>query len=115
MAKEKHYTLRAGARASTKAQERALLDKAERLLRDPDLAFPKCEGSCWFCDFKGGLRACEKIRDKADDEKALERLGETGNDYARAYAGLLLLRKQGKVPYLFSAKSPFSALALQAV
>jgi hypothetical protein len=111
MAKEKQYTLRAGARASTKAQERALLEKAERLLRDPDLAFPKCEGSCWFCDFKGGRRACEKVRDHADNEKALERLGETGNDYARAYAGSLLLRKQGKVPYLFAVKTPFGELA----
>jgi hypothetical protein len=111
MAKEKHYTLRAGARASTKAQEKALLDKAERLLRDPDLAFPKCEGNCWFCDLKSGRKACEKVRDHADDEKALEKLGETGNDYARAYAGMLLLRKQGKVPYLFSVKSPFGEIA----
>lgn len=111
MAKEKHYTLRSGARASTKAQEKALLEKAERLLRDPDLAFPKCEGSCWFCDFKGGRRSLDKVREHAEDEKVLERLGETGNEYARAYAGMLLLRKQGKVPYLFSVKSPFGEIA----
>jgi hypothetical protein len=111
MAKEQHYKIRAGARASTKAQERALIEKAERLLKNPDLAFPKCDGSCWLCVFKGGRRSLEKVRGFADDEHKLERLAEHGNEFAKAYAAILLLRKQGKVPYLFTVKSPFGEIA----
>ncbi|MBM4248060.1 MAG: hypothetical protein FJ149_01215 [Euryarchaeota archaeon] len=103
--------IRSGARASTKAQERALIEKAERLRKDPDLAFPRCEGSCWFCDFKSGRRSCEKVLDAAEEEKKLERLAESGNEFARALAGTLLLRKQGKVPYLFALKTPFGEVA----
>jgi hypothetical protein len=110
VAKEEHYKIRAGARASTKAQERALVEKAEKLLGNPDLAFPECRGSCWFCDFKSGRSSLEKVREAAEDQKKLERLTESGNEFAKAYAALLLLRKQGKVPYLFSVKTPFGEI-----
>jgi len=111
VAQEKHYKIRSGARASTKAQERMLIDKAEKLLKHPELAIPECEGSCWFCDFKSGLKKMESIRSVAEDEKKLERLTESGNDWGKAFAALLLLRKQKKIPYLFSAKTPFGEIA----
>jgi len=109
--KEQHYKIRAGARASTKAQEKALIEKAGKLLKDPDLAFPECAGSCWFCQFKSGRKSLEAVREAADNEKRLERMTESGNDFAQAYAALLLCRKQGKIPYLFSAKTPFGEIA----
>lgn len=107
MKKQEHMRIRSAARSAAKVQEKALLDKAERLLKDPDLAFPDCAGSCWFCIFKNGRRSLEKVRKAADNEKRLEHMAESGNDFSKAYAALMLLRKQGKVPYLFTVKTPF--------
>jgi len=111
MKKQQHMRIRSAARSAAKVQEKALLDKAERLLKNPDLAFPECKGDCWFCVFKSGRRSIEKVRKAADDEKRLERLAESGNDFSKAYAALMLLRKQGKVPYLFTIKSPFGDIS----
>jgi len=111
MKKFDNIKIRSGARASTKAQEKALIEKGDKLLKNPDLAFPSCDGSCWFCLFKGGRRSLDKVRKFAENEKMLERLAESGNDFSKAYAALLLLRKQGKVPYLFAVKSPFGEIA----
>ena len=74
MKKQQHMRIRSAARSAAKVQEKALIDKAQRLLKNPDLAFPECRGSCWFCIFKGGRRSLEKVRDAADDEKKLERM-----------------------------------------
>jgi hypothetical protein len=111
MKKQQHMRIRSAARSATRVQEKALIEKAERLLKNPDLAFPECRGSCWFCQFKSGRSSLEKVRKAAEDEKKLERLAESGNDFSKAYAALMLLRKQGKVPYLFSVKTPFGDIA----
>jgi hypothetical protein len=47
---------------------------------------------------KAAQRAIPKIHAKRDDEAALQRAANTGNDLARAYAATLLLAKSGKVP-----------------
>ncbi|MGQ9582061.1 MAG: hypothetical protein ACUVV6_00920 [Thermoplasmatota archaeon] len=107
MKKPQHFKIRSAARSASRAQEELLVQRAERLLKDPDLAFPKCRGSCWFCVFKRGRRSLDKVREAAEDERRLEAMTERGNDFAKAYAALLLIRKKGRAPYLFAVKTPF--------
>lgn len=109
--KPQHFRIRSAARSASKAQEQLLIQRAERLLKNPDLAFPECAGSCWFCVFKKGRRSVEKVRRYAEDEKKLEALAERGDDFAKAYAGLMLIRKKGRAPYLFAVKTPFGPVA----
>lgn len=90
-----------------KATEQELLENARALYEDPTLAAPICEGGCvWFSPVKAARRAILRIHAARDDEKALSRYANGGNELARAYAATLLLAKADKIPIVADLRLP---------
>jgi hypothetical protein len=88
-----------------KVTEQDLLERARELAEEPALAMPICEGGCvLFSPVKAANRAIPRIAALKDDEAALQKAANRGNDLARAYAATLLLAKAGKVPVVADIK-----------
>ena len=90
-----------------KVTEQELLENARELYDDPSIAAPICEGGCvWFSPVAAARRAIQKVHAKRDDEKALARYANGGNELARAYAATLMLAKSDKIPIVADLRLP---------
>lgn len=88
-----------------KVTEQDLLERARELAEDPSPAIPVCDGGCvLFSPVKAAQRAIPRIHAQREDEKALTRAANGGNELARAYAATLLLAREGKIPYVADIK-----------
>lgn len=90
-----------------KVTEQELLENARALYEDPTLATPICEDGCvWFSPVKAARKAILKVHAAREDEKALTRYANGGNELARAYAATLLLSKSDKIPIVADLRLP---------
>ncbi|HVM44449.1 MAG TPA: hypothetical protein VM582_00835, partial [Candidatus Thermoplasmatota archaeon] len=90
-----------------KVTEQDLLENARALHEDPSLAVPICEGPCvWFSPVKAAQRAIPRVHAARDDEKALARYANRGNELARAYAATLLVAKAEKITIVADLRLP---------
>jgi hypothetical protein len=110
MKKQKRMKIRTGARTASKVQEKELISKAKKLLKNPDFIVPKCEheGRCTFDKIR---RQIKRVQSLADDDKRLAKLARSGDQLARAYAATLLLAHSEKAPYLAVFRTPFGEIA----
>jgi hypothetical protein len=110
MKKQKRMRIRTGARTASKVQEKELISKAKKLLKNPDFIVPKCEheGRCTFDKIR---RQIKRVQSLADDDKRLAKLARSGDQLARAYAATLLLAHSEKAPYLAVFRTPFGEIA----
>ncbi len=110
MKKQKRVRIKTGARTASKVQEKELVSKAKKILKNPDLIVPKCEheGRCAFDKIR---RQIKRIQSLADDNKKLAKLAKSGDQLARAYAATLLLVHSEKAPYLAVFRTPFGEVA----
>lgn len=91
-----------------KVTEQELLENARALYEDPMLAAPICEKDrcVWFSPVKAARKAILKVHAARDDERALSRYANGGNELARAYAATLLLAKTDKIPIVADLRLP---------
>jgi hypothetical protein len=110
MKKPKRVRVRTGARTASKVQEKELISKAKKILKNPDLVVPRCEheGRCAFDKIR---RQIKRIQSLADDDKKLAKLAKSGDQLARAYAATLLLAHSEKASYLAVFRTPFGEVA----
>lgn len=110
MPKQKRLKIRTGARTASKVQEKELVSKAKKILKNPDLIIPRCEheGRCVFDKIR---RQIQRVQSLAGDEKRLTKLAKSGDQLARAYAATLLLAHSEKAPYLAVFRTPFGEIA----
>jgi len=91
---------RFGTKTASKVEEKALLEKARQLQKDPTVLIPTCRGNCRRCTFKKEEKAIERISARADSVRFLEKAAKKGPALARAYAATILLTHQEKAPFL---------------
>jgi hypothetical protein len=102
--------VRTGARAASKVQEKELISKAKKILKNPDLIVPKCEHE-GRCPLDKTRRQIKRVQSVADDDKKLAKLAKSGDQLARAYAATLLLSHSESAPYLAVLRTPFGEIA----
>ena len=110
MKKSKRLKIRTGARTASKVQEKELISKAKKILKNPNLVVPKCEheGRCALDRIR---KQVKRVQGAADDSKRLTKLAKSGDQLARAYAATLLLTHSEKAPYLAVFRTPFGEIA----
>jgi len=103
-----------GARSKTKQQEAAFLKKAGKLKDHPELLIPECEdpGSRSrnpFIKLKKQLDLVYRNRDNID---RIEKLSRKGDHIARAYASMIKIHADGKIPVsmFMAAKMPWGEI-----
>lgn len=105
---------RSGIKSAPKTAETRILANAKALMENPELFLPLCNSKkCGklFCPIASARRGILGVNAISSDEKKLERASKHGSDFAKAYAGLLLIGKSGKVPYIATdpgTKAPFA-------
>lgn len=110
MGRRKPRKMRSSIRAASKAQEREILETAGFLEARPELVIPECAGhrTC----FARAARHVAKVHAQRDDPR---KLGFSSRWFthpiARAYAALLLIRREEEIPYLANARTPYGLVA----
>ncbi len=107
----KKMRIRTGARTASKVQEKALISKAKKLSKNPELIIPECQGDCSRCVFERTKKQIERIQAFEGDKKKLSKLAKSGDQLARAYAATLLLTHEEKAPYLAVFRTPMGEIA----
>lgn len=104
---------RSGIKSAPKTAETRILSNANALAGNPELFLPLCNfKKCgkFFCPINSARRDILRVKSISGDEKKLEKASTHGSDFSKAYAGLLLIGKSGKVPFIATdpnTKAPF--------
>jgi len=94
-----------GARHAPKRLEGDMMAMAKALYDDPGLLRPKCAGGCRRCHFDKTFAAIEKLEKFKGSADALNKMSQKGSDdIFKAYAGIISVYADGRVPLLTSAK-----------
>jgi hypothetical protein len=91
-------------RAPSKTMERDIIERAERLAKDPGLALPVIVPPATKDPFDGLRRKLERVSHLAGNEKRLKFFANWSDPITKAYAGTLMLAAAGKAPYLAAIK-----------
>lgn len=83
-----------------------MLNKSQRLAKDPSVLLPVPIDGDRRCDFGGYLNKLQKVARYHDDPDRLVALASMGDQLVRAYAATISLASAGKVPFLASTKLP---------
>ena len=94
------------ARTATKVQEKELISKAKRLMKNPDLILPVCGPDCKHPGFEKIRKQIQRIQQFKDDEKKLNKFAKGGDPLAKAYAATLLIAHAEKAPIFAVAQLP---------
>ncbi len=97
-------------KATSKNQEKSILNRAKMLRKDPSLIAPTCAGECRSCPFKKLIKSAEKIG-HIEDEEYIKKFFKKGDQLLRAYAVMISIDIEGKIPYLATADTPSGKVA----
>ncbi len=97
-------------KATSKNQERAILKRAKMLRKDPSLIAPACAGECRSCPFKKVIKGAERIA-QVEDGDYIKKFFKKGDQLLRAYAVMISMDIEGKIPYLATADTPSGKIA----
>ena len=117
---ERHGTMKkqqkiriGGARSKTKLQEKTFLKKAEKLKEHPEYLIPTCNESKSFrCPFTKLQKQLDMVYKNRDDPARIEKLAKKGDHIARAYASMIKIHADGKIPVsmFMAAKMPWGEI-----
>jgi len=94
-----------GARHAPKRLEGDMMAMSKALYEDPGILRPKCAGRCRRCHFDKTFAAIEKLDKFKGSADALNKMSQKGSDdMVKAYAGVISVYADGRVPLLTSAK-----------
>ena len=93
-------------RAPSKTMERDIIERAERLAKDPSLVLPVIVPPATKDPFDGLRRKLERVSRLAGNEKRLKFFANWSDPITKAYAGTLMLAAAGKAPYMAVIKLP---------
>ena len=80
------------------------------LLEDPDVLVPENRGSSLFFPWRGVSKKLHKVAKYEDDMNRLEGFAARGPPLVKAFAATLIVRKEGKAPYLGALATPMGEL-----
>ena len=93
-------------RAPSKTMERDIIERAERLAKDPSIVLPVMVPPATRDPFDGLRRKLERVSRLAGNEKRLKFFANWSDPITKAYAGTLMLAAAGKAPYMAVIKLP---------
>ncbi len=99
--------VKSGPKKATKRQQEAIIRMAKELEEKPLLLVPEKGGHSLIYPWRGLGRRLKKIVDAKNDERRLSNFASRGDDVAKAFAATLLVKCEGKAPYLGSLATPY--------
>ena len=101
-----------GARSKTKQQESSFLKKAGKLKEHPEYLVPECDEQRSFsCPFTKLQKQLDIVYKNRDSPNKIEKLARKGDHIARAYASMIKLHSEGKIPMFAAARMPWGEVS----
>jgi len=106
---KKTHRIRLGAaRSKTKQQEKAFLKKAGEIKEHPERLIPECDKKrSILCPFSRLQKQLKVIYNNRDNPEKIEKFTKKGDHIARAYASMIKIYSDGKIPMFAAAKTPW--------